>query len=161
MKTENGWLVEQPGSTNLVPIAVAGEKFWVKCGYHGRIGGAVKHLIETLNSIEPIVDPGYDGTYCYRVIRGGSKWSNHAAGIAYDHNASRHPMGAEQYAGWSETQVHQIYAFLATPEGKMYKWGADYHGRKDPMHFELRGPEVWAELWPLFAKYDLYPPKKG
>ena len=155
--TGAGWEVEVPGSKNLTTVTVAGERFIVKRGYHGRIGGAMKHLIETLNSIEPISEPGWDGSYCYRNVRGGKNWSEHSAGVAYDHNASQHGMGGEAYAGWSKEQVGQIYAFLNTPEGKMFKWGADFHGRKDPMHFEMREPALWGKLWPLFAKYDLYP----
>lgn len=69
------------------------------------------------------------GTYNHRLIRGSSsKWSNHAYGAAIDINAEENGFNV---AG--NIPLPMIAAFKS--EGA--RWGGDYSGRKDPMHFEF------------------------
>jgi hypothetical protein len=69
------------------------------------------------------------GTYNHRMIRGSAtKWSNHAYGAAIDINAEENGFNVE-----GNIPLPMIAAFKA--EGA--RWGGDYKGRKDPMHFEF------------------------
>ena len=83
--------------------------------------------------IEPIDDGNDDWGYCYREIRGSQTvLSNHSSGTAIDLNATKHPLGS---AGtFPPVQVALIQALC-----KKYgiRWGGDYKGRKDEMHFEI------------------------
>lgn len=136
-KTPLGWQVENAGSKNLVTVKVAGRLFVVKRGAGGWISVVMRALIGFLNSVEPIKEVGWDGTYAKRAVTGGSTWSEHAAGVAYDHNASQHPYGQAAYAGWNQHQVHEIETWLKGPIGRNFRWGAHYSNNKDSMHFEL------------------------
>lgn len=151
-KTGAGWQVEPPTSKNLTKIYAGGHWHTVKRGAGGNISRAMAHLITELNKIERASEAGWDGTYNYRPVReNAGVWSEHSAGVGYDHNASQHPRGGSQYVGWSPEQVRAIRAFLATPKGKAFKWGADFTKTKDAMHFELRNPAVWLTKRRLFA----------
>lgn len=82
------------------------------------------------------------GTYNKRKIRGSdTKWSNHAYGAAIDINAEENGFNV---AG--NIPLPMIAAFKS--EGA--RWGGDYKGRKDPMHFEFCDsgePELSFEGW--------------
>ena len=69
------------------------------------------------------------GGYAYRKIRGGNSLSQHAYGNAIDVNADENPLGATKNNFPPET------AKLALKWG--LSWGAEWRGRKDPMHFEV------------------------
>jgi hypothetical protein len=72
----------------------------------------------------------YNGTYEPRKVRGSkTKWSNHAYGAAIDLNASDNGLGA----GHGNMPQPVIDAF----KRQGARWGGDYHGRTDPMHFEF------------------------
>lgn len=64
-----------------------------------------------------------------------SSLSCHASGTALDLNATRHPNGV---AGtFTAAQVSAIRALLA--KYTCIRWGGDFSGTKDEMHFEIRG----------------------
>ncbi len=150
-KTQAGWQVEKPGSKNLVRIhAAGGQVFVVKKGLGGNVSRAMKWLIDELHKVEPIGEFGWDGTYAFRVVRGGSSWSEHAAGTALDWNAAQHPMGTSRVKGWTPAQVAAIRNLLSSPRGHAFKWGADFVRRPDPMHFEMRSPVIWRKYRKLF-----------
>ena len=72
----------------------------------------------------------YDGAYNKRLVRGSSsKWSNHAFGAAIDINADENPMGRSK----GDMPDFAVRAF----KRQGARWGGDYSGRKDPMHFEF------------------------
>lgn len=84
--------------------------------------------------IEPL-DAGAldDWGYCFRMVRGTTdKLSNHSSGTAIDLNASKHPLG--KVGTFPAEKVPMIRA-LAKKYG--LKWGGDYKGRADEMHFEI------------------------
>lgn len=84
--------------------------------------------------IEPL-DTGAldDWGYCFRMVRGTTdKLSNHSSGTAIDLNASKHPLG--KVGTFPAEKVPMIRA-LAKKYG--LKWGGDYKGRVDEMHFEI------------------------
>jgi hypothetical protein len=84
--------------------------------------------------IEPIDEGSLDDWgYCYREIRGSSTaLSNHASGTAIDLNSTKHPLGK---AGTFQLGKVPMIRALAKKYG--LRWGGDYRGRKDEMHFEI------------------------
>jgi len=84
--------------------------------------------------VEPLRWPGNWG-YAERPIRGSTTTlSNHASGTALDLNAPAHPLG--KVGTFSAAQVKAIREILRYCEGTV-RWGGDYSGRKDEMHFEI------------------------
>jgi hypothetical protein len=68
------------------------------------------------------------GTYNKRVIAGTTRWSNHAFGAAIDINAAENGFNV----------VGNIpRAMIAAFKAQGARWGGDYKGRTDPMHFEF------------------------
>lgn len=79
----------------------------------------------------------YNGTYAYRPIRNSKTISNHAFGAAIDWDAGHNALGSNSRdkIGF-EPDDPLVLAFKK--EG--WRWGGDYTGRSDPMHFEaVRG----------------------
>lgn len=70
----------------------------------------------------------YDGCYNYRNVRGASHLSMHAYGAAIDFDAAHNPLGA------THGRMPSDVVALFKAEG--WRWGGDYSGRKDWMHFE-------------------------
>ena len=74
----------------------------------------------------------YAGAYNHRLIRGSkTKWSNHAYGAAIDLNAVENGLNMK-----GNMPQPVIDAF----KRQGARWGGDYKGRKDPMHFEFCTP---------------------
>lgn len=80
---------------------------------------------------EPILD---DWGYAYRPVRGYSTWSRHAYGLAEDLNATDHPLGVDHT--FTQKETRDIHRLLQRYDGCI-RWGGDYSGRKDAMHFEI------------------------
>lgn len=70
----------------------------------------------------------YDGCYNFRNVRGSSHLSMHSYGAAIDLDAEHNPL--ESTNGKMPLAVVAIF----TSEG--WRWGGNYSGRKDPMHYE-------------------------
>lgn len=90
--------------------------------------------------VEPLSWPGCWG-YAFREIRGATQLSNHASGTALDLNAPAHPLGTSPAANFRPGQIDAIRAIVARTEGCV-RWGGDYTGRKDGMHFEINAGEA-------------------
>ena len=84
--------------------------------------------------IEPIDQGIYDDwAYAFRMVRGSTdRLSCHSSGTAIDLNATKHPLG--KVGTFPAEKVPMIRA-LAKKYG--LKWGGDYKGRIDEMHFEV------------------------
>lgn len=80
---------------------------------------------------------GWCWGYAPRLIRGSSSVSNHATGTAIDLNAPAHPLGTQPSANYSRKQIRRIRKRIVTRSGGVIRWGGDYTGRKDGMHFEV------------------------
>lgn len=84
------------------------------------------------------IDPGQldDWGYAERPIRGGEALSNHASGTAIDLNATKWPLGRDASIYLTADEIRRVRERLALYEGAL-RWGQEYTGRKDPMHFEI------------------------
>jgi hypothetical protein len=81
--------------------------------------------------------PGWCWGWTYKQnVNNPSQLSNHASATAGDYNAPYHPNGGAQYEGWSPAEVDEVRRILAEVDG-VIRWGADYSGTKDSMHFEI------------------------
>lgn len=74
----------------------------------------------------------FGGTYNYRMIRGSNHISNHAYGAAIDIAPNHNELGKSWVDNTGMIPLIAIKCFKA--EG--WRWGGDYHSRKDCMHFE-------------------------
>ncbi|GAA1029776.1 MULTISPECIES: M15 family metallopeptidase [Amycolatopsis] len=78
-----------------------------------------------------------DWGYANRPIRGSTSTSNHASATAVDFNATRHPMGVRNtFSAAQRAEIHRILAEV----DNVVRWGGDYSGRVDEMHFEINAP---------------------
>ena len=92
---------------------------------------------------------GWCWGHSYRVISGSTSLSNHSSGTAIDCNAPRHPLGSS--GTFTATQRSHIRAILNACDG-VVRWGGDYSGRKDEMHFEINVRPGDARLAALVKK---------
>lgn len=131
--SQNGWTAPVSSSGLNKSFSAGGVTFpaGVRAGYASTILGYVARRFH--NEVERLHAPGCWG-YAYRPIRGGSTVSNHGSGTAIDVNAPQHPLGKS--GTFSRAQVARIRQILAACEGTV-RWGGDYSGRKDEMHFEI------------------------
>jgi len=129
--SQNGWRAND--RTVIASIDVPGGKLAVR---KGSIGVIFQHLANRFhNEVEKLVWPGNWG-YAEREVRGGTDLSNHASGTAIDLNAPKHPLGTAPSANYSAAQINKIHEIVNFYEG-IIRWGGDYVGRKDGMHFEI------------------------
>ena len=77
------------------------------------------------------------GAYNCRKITNGDGFSLHAYGIALDINWQSNPYGPKLVTDMPTEMVEAIKA-IRTGNGKqVWRWGGDYKGNKDAMHFEV------------------------
>lgn len=87
------------------------------------------------NEVEKIVRSKSWG-YNKRNVRGAAVASEHSAGTALDFNAPDHWLGE---VGTFSNAKERIIRGIVADCGGAVRWGGDYAGRKDEMHFELKG----------------------
>lgn len=133
-RSQNGYIANNPDLTRVYEIP--------RCNRHIRLrrGPAGLLLIHFAlwfdQKIEPLDQgPWDDWGYAERPIRGSSTTlSNHASGTAMDLNATVHPMGKR--GTFTDKQTRMIRNRLSM-YGGCIRWGGDYNGRPDEMHFEI------------------------
>jgi hypothetical protein len=136
--SQNGWTASKvKAEIDIDSFLIPGTKVKLTCNK------AVAPLLvgfaaEFHELIEPIDEGSLDDWgYCYREIRGSSTaLSNHSSGTAIDLNSTKHPLGKAGTFPLAKVAMIQALA-------KKYslKWGGDYRGRKDEMHFEVAIPK--------------------
>lgn len=129
--TRLGWDVLEPGSNRLTNLS------WIT----GKVRSGDAHTIlnelgRRFNSEVEAIRKDWSWGYAKRPVRGASVASEHSAGVAVDFNAPAHGLGLS--GTFSAAQVSAIRKILADLDGAV-RWGGDYGGRKDEMHFELQG----------------------
>ncbi len=134
LKSQNNWIASKDAAEiGIVSVPIEGTKIKVRCAeaVAPLIAGFCKEFHEL---IEPI-DEGQldDWGWAFRNVRGSNdKLSNHSSGTAIDLNATKHPLG--KVGTFPPEKVPMIRA-LAKKYG--LRWGGDYKGRIDEMHFEI------------------------
>lgn len=143
--SQNGWPANDPTAVSSRPVPGTDVKLTVRKGAAGDlllfVAGLFDTHVEDIDNARGGLD---DWGYAERPIRGGVELSNHASGTAIDLNATRHPLGTEPTATFGTAQIATIRAIVASTIG-VVRWGGDYTGRKDPMHFELADGTTEAE----------------
>lgn len=127
--SQNGWPV-RTSSADLVPLT------WVTGRVvPGDVHAVFDYLCRRFNREVEAIDPKSSWGYAYRAVRGQtSGFSNHASGTAIDLNAPRHPLGRS--GTFTLAQATAIRRILSDLDG-VVRWGGNYSGRKDEMHFEI------------------------
>jgi hypothetical protein len=142
LKSYNGYPASKdPDEIKIKSYPVKGTDRKLKCAESvGPLLAAFAAEFHTL--IEPIDEGTYDDWgYAFRNVRGSTdRLSCHSSGSAVDLNATKHPLG--KVGTFAPEKVPMIRA-LAKKYG--LKWGGDYKGRADEMHFEV-------EISPVKAK---------
>lgn len=136
-KSQNGW---SAGDTSVLDrgFAVQGVTFpgGVRRGDVSTVLGYVAAQFHA--RVEPLV-AGWCWGYNYRPVTGGGSLSNHASGTAIDVNAPRHPYGKrDTFTPAQRGVIRQILAEV----GGVVRWGGDYTGNRDDMHFEINAGAV-------------------
>lgn len=83
--------------------------------------------------VEALV-PGWCWGYYYRQNRNAANLSCHSSATAIDLNAPRHPNGKR--GTFTKAQVAEIRAIQFEVQ-KVVRWGGDFTGTPDEMHFEI------------------------
>ena len=101
------------------------------------------YLCVRLNEIEEN-RPEWSWGWAVRAVRGQtSGYSNHASATSIDYNAPAHPLGVS--GTWSHAEKEKINNLLSDMNG-VVRWGENYSGRKDGMHFEINKGMVATKL---------------
>lgn len=79
-----------------------------------------------------------DHGWSLRVISGSDVWSNHSSGTALDINALNHPQGL--VGTFSNVETLRIGDRLELM--RVIRWGGNYRGRTDEMHWEINAPPL-------------------
>jgi hypothetical protein len=117
------------------------------------IAALVAYLCDATEAKGYDLRAGWCWGYACRKIRGSSTWSNHAWGLAVDLNAPENPMGPRN------GRIRRYPAAIALWKNYGFRWGGDYSGRADDMHFEFMGTPRDAAAFTEFAKKNLGKPK--
>ncbi len=108
-----------PGTNVYLPVKA--EIAPLLIGFAAEFNAKVEHLV-----------PGWCWGYAYRPVRNAQSLSFHSAGLAVDLNAPKHPMGK---TGTFSARQRATINSLCAKYG--LRWGGNYSGRKDEMHFEV------------------------
>jgi len=130
----NGW----PASKDQAEIciksySVPGTLIKLRCAE--KVAPLLIHFAADFHALIEPIDEGTldDWGYAFRDVRGvPGTLSNHSSGTAIDLNSIKHPLG--KVDTFSASKVPMLRALV-----RKYglRWGGDYSGRKDEMHFEI------------------------
>lgn len=134
----NGWPVSpDPGVIDITPLEVGGVAFTPGIR-GGRVHDVLKYVATAVHSrVQPISASYGNYGYSYRAnVNDPSVWSNHASGTAIDYNATKNANGVPTASIWTQAQINEVHAILAEVDN-VVRWGGDYSGTPDSMHFEI------------------------
>lgn len=150
LRSYNGWTASKDPKDfgGIQALVVAGESF--SPGVRkGNVHTAFSWLANQLHTrVEPIFKAGWheadEWGWNFRLNRNDSNLSCHSSATAIDYNATRHPNGKS--STFSPSQVREIRAILAEAPG-IFRWGGDFGGTKDEMHWEIICTPDTLERW--------------
>lgn len=126
--SQNGWVV-RTSSSGLAPLS------WITGRVlPGDVFTIFDFLCQKFNATVEPIRRDHSWGWAYREVRGGSDLSNHASATAIDLNAPSHPLGRR--GTFSPDQNRAIQRILNDLDA-VVRWGGDYPGRPDEMHFEI------------------------
>lgn len=133
----NGWPALAADSSYLYTWTVPGSGRKLRLR-NGSAGYLLIHLATWFDDEIEDVEGGTldDWGYAYRPVRGYTTGlSNHSSGTAMDLNATRHVLGREDtFTAVEERRIRRrVNDFMQDT----IRWGGEYSGRKDEMHFEI------------------------
>lgn len=135
--TDNGW----PASPDLPlrRLAVNGVAFVPGIVDNDDVAVVLGYVADQFDQrVEPLV-AGWCWGFAYRENRNNpDALSRHSGGIAIDVNAPAHPNGVPTRATFTAPQIAEVHAILAEVD-HIVRWGGDYTGTPDAMHFEIDG----------------------
>jgi len=146
--SQNGWPAAKDTPLQKLTVGAASFAPGVRKGDVHTILGYVARRFNS--EVEKLVKDTCWG-FAYRDISGSTDLSNHASGTAIDCNAPQHPLG--KAGTFSAAQVKAIHKIIADCNG-VVRWGGDYNGRKDEMHFEINVPPGNAKIAALVKKIN-------
>lgn len=135
--SQNGWPVNPPRGMRTIP----GTNAQVNVA-DGAAGDVLMHVLGEVHTrvedIDMLSEQGErdEWGWAERNVRGGDDVSNHASATAVDINATRHALGA--VGTFTPVQTQEIHRILGEVDN-VVRWGGDYTGRLDEMHFEIVG----------------------
>lgn len=139
-RSQNGWPVVTRAACDQGPFA--GVTF-----PNGILAGDVATIARwQLERYEATVEqlvPGLCWGFFDKKIEGSTTISNHASGTAWDINAERHPMGVATANTFHPRTIAACRAIVKASDGVL-RWGGDYTGRPDAMHWEIVGTPAQA-----------------
>lgn len=138
--SQNGWPALASGSPLLHSWKIPGSTRRLRLR-NGSAGFVLVHCAMWFDRKVEDIDEGPldDWGHAYRPVRGYSTtMSNHASGTAMDLNALDHPLG--RVDTFKPGQELTIRHRLVRQYDGVIRWGGQYHGRKDEMHFEINQP---------------------
>jgi hypothetical protein len=144
--SQNGYSANDRSVITTYTVTKTGRRMALRVGAPGEmLADFIQWFDENIRDLDPgILD---EWGYAERPIRGGSELSNHASGTAGDVDATKWPLGVQASSYLTPAEIDRVHAKLAEYQGCI-RWGGDYSGRRDPMHFEIDrdGPTV-ARVW--------------
>lgn len=147
--SQNGYRANVVADTQIYTVTASGRTMRLR---KGSTGAMLAHMVRWFDEHIRDVDPGVmdEWGYAARNIRGSSQVSNHASGTAADVDATKWPLGSTASKYLTDAEIAKVHEQLKVYEGCI-RWGADYTGRKDPMHFEINRNQatvdrVWAKI---------------
>jgi D-alanyl-D-alanine carboxypeptidase len=141
--SQNGWEANNRSLVSRRPIPGSTIGVTVRNGPAGDLLLEVASLFDRLvQDIDP--PPLDDWGYAERPVRGSTAISNHASGTAIDLNATKWPLGSQPSKNLNLAQIATVQRIVAATGG-VVRWGGNYTGRKDPMHFEINDHRTEAD----------------
>lgn len=135
--SQNGWTANDPSRVSRRDVPGTEVELTVHNGPAGdlllRVAALFDRDVQNIDNARGALD---DWGYAERPIRGGTTLSNHASGTAIDLNATRWPLGSQPSVNLDDGQIKLVRQMIGLTGG-VVRWGGDYSGRKDPMHFEI------------------------
>lgn len=127
--SQNGWSVFTSPPSGTIPEYITGRV------RPEDVDVVFTYLCDRIHNEVEKIKVHWSWGWAFRAIRGAiSGYSNHASATAIDINAPAHPLGVT--GTWSSSEKDKINEILRDLDG-IVRWGENYSGRKDGMHFEI------------------------
>lgn len=145
--SQNGWPANIPTSVSRRPVPGSEVELTVRYGASGdlllEVASCFDQLVQDIDTARGATPD--DWGFAERPVRGAlTGLSNHSSGTAIDLNATKWPLGSEPSVNLNPAQIAVVRAICAATGGCV-RWGGDYTGRKDPMHFEINDNRTEAD----------------